>query len=372
MGALTSVCCCSAGALPAPPANEALDRQAESVIAELVIRGLPPAPEGASDDAAQFPVAVATAPQQASPAGPEVAANDSAPDATAADDLAALATAGAATADTSSYLEKQWQECVKPFRGVEPAEQLGALDRFLAALSAKGEGLEAPSEVPNKLVAMRFLRARHFDVEKASSMYKKMVQWRREVVGPALSESLSAEKAARLEALYPSSLVGRDLRGRPCKVFDAGAIDLPDSAVTIDELVRYHIREMEKFASTLAWRDLREPPPDTATTLVSPLEGALVIMDLERGSVQKFLKAMDFWKKIGAIDQDNYPETMGKMAIVNTGWGFGYAWSLAVKFLDPHTVSKIEVIPGKQPRKRLAELVAQDVLPPQYRLNAGQ
>merc|ERR1719491_2636626 len=102
-------------------------------------------------------------------------------------------------------------------------------------------------------------------------MYKKAMQWRKAHVPEAMSEVVKPQKAAQLEAAYPSVTIGRDLLGRPTKVFDAGAVEMRDCPVTVDELVRHHIRHMEALSNAVAWRDPSQPAPDAITTTTSPL-----------------------------------------------------------------------------------------------------
>ena len=47
--------------------------------------------------------------------------------------------------------------------------------------------------------------------------------------------------------------------------------------------------------------------------------------------------------KITAIDQNNYPEMMGKTLIINAPGMFKVVWSIVKRFLDPRTLSKIDV-----------------------------
>ena len=47
--------------------------------------------------------------------------------------------------------------------------------------------------------------------------------------------------------------------------------------------------------------------------------------------------------KITSVDQNNYPEMMGKTVIINAPGMFKMVWGMVKRFLDARTLSKIEV-----------------------------
>ena len=46
---------------------------------------------------------------------------------------------------------------------------------------------------------------------------------------------------------------------------------------------------------------------------------------------------------ITKYDQDNYPEMLGHICVINAPWVFRTIWSIVKGMLDPRTQSKIEV-----------------------------
>ncbi len=56
-------------------------------------------------------------------------------------------------------------------------------------------------------------------------------------------------------------------------------------------------------------------------------------------------------KKITSVDQDNYPEMLGKTCIINAPGAFKMIWSGVQGMLEPRTRAKIEV--GAAPTLRL-------------------
>ena len=46
---------------------------------------------------------------------------------------------------------------------------------------------------------------------------------------------------------------------------------------------------------------------------------------------------------ITKYDQDNYPEMLGRVCLINVPRVFQYIWPIVKGYLDPRTVAKIEV-----------------------------
>ena len=66
------------------------------------------------------------------------------------------------------------------------------------------------------------------------------------------------------------------------------------------------------------------------------------------------------------MDNVCYPETLGKMLVINAPWLAVNAWSMVRGWLDPRTVAKIEIIGPAESISRLHELVDREHIPPMY------
>lgn len=88
-------------------------------------------------------------------------------------------------------------------------------------------------------------------------------------------------------------------------------------------------------------------------------------MDL-RGATIKLAsrKAVDVFKGIAAVDQPNYPETMGCTLVVNAPWVFTAIWSVVRVFLDEGVTAKVNILgEGEPSRKALLKQVHPSQLP---------
>lgn len=69
------------------------------------------------------------------------------------------------------------------------------------------------------------------------------------------------------------------------------------------------------------------------------------------------------FKAMTAIDQDNYPEIMKTVYIVNAPWIFQSIFGLIKGFLDPATQKKIQVLKTKQMTDLIAPVMDLSVIP---------
>lgn len=73
-------------------------------------------------------------------------------------------------------------------------------------------------------------------------------------------------------------------------------------------------------------------------------------------------KTADFVKKLMSIGQDNYPEILGKMFIINAPWAFHALWTVFKHFVDEKTRNKINIL-GSSYKKELLECIDEENLP---------
>jgi hypothetical protein len=109
-------------------------------------------------------------------------------------------------------------------------------------------------------------------------------------------------------------------------------------------------------------RSLTERMPAAARNVGHPVETLCTILDLAGLGLGVFHRIQDYIAKAAQIGQNRYPETMGRFYFVNAPRGFSIVWSVVKLWLDPVTVSKIEVL-GSDYKATLLEQIPAENLP---------
>uniref|UniRef100_A0A0C9RR20 TSA: Wollemia nobilis Ref_Wollemi_Transcript_467_1501 transcribed RNA sequence n=1 Tax=Wollemia nobilis TaxID=56998 RepID=A0A0C9RR20_9CONI len=204
---------------------------------------------------------------------------------------------------------------------------------------------------------VRFLRARSFDVPKAKSMYEAMVEWRREIGADTIKETFHFPERKLIKELYPHFHHKTDKLGQPVYIERLGRLQLEEllKITTLDRMLMYHIKEWEIL---IDWKF-----PACSKKAGRTINQSLTILDLKGVTLKHMSKHMrHFVQRISKVDQDYYPEYLGKMVIINAPTTFKAIWSIIKPWLDKRTQKKIEVH-GSNYAHRLLDLVDHKNLP---------
>jgi len=85
-------------------------------------------------------------------------------------------------------------------------------------------------------------------------------------------------------------------------------------------------------------------------------------MDMKGCSITELKRLYKFVKIASSVAQDNYPELLGKMFVINAPMLFSIVWAIAKNFVDIKTQKKISIL-GSKYKKQLAKMIDIDVLP---------
>lgn len=204
---------------------------------------------------------------------------------------------------------------------------------------------------------LRFLRARSFDIAKAIAMYEAMLEWRKEVGADTIIESFQFPERKAIKELYPHFHHKTDKFGRPIYIERIGHLQLDEilKLTTMDRMLMYHIKEWEIL---IDWKF-----PACSKKAGRMIMQSLTILDVKGVAMKAMNKQVrSFVQKIAKIDQDYYPEYLGKMFIVNAPTAFKAVWAVIKPWLDKRTQRKIEVH-GSNFTSKLLELVDAENLP---------
>ncbi|KAG2453492.1 hypothetical protein HYH02_001712 [Chlamydomonas schloesseri] len=185
----------------------------------------------------------------------------------------------------------------------------------------------------------RFLRARTYDFDKAIKMWTDHVHWRRENNVDTILQDFHFDERDKFLDAYPQGYHKLDKVGRPVYIQLIGKINVPAIMKCTDEerMFKFHVQEYERcvkvimpIASKLAGRKVDQ------TFGIMDVKG--VGMSALTGDVKRMLG------KFTKTDQDNYPEMLGHICIINAPAVFRMLWGIVKNMIDVRTQQKIEIL----------------------------
>ena len=221
--------------------------------------------------------------------------------------------------------------------------------------------------VDPKLILLRYLRANNLDVKKTIAHIEKNIQWRKEMnvleIMKMTPEQILGCDMPALTKVFPHWHFGFDKTGRPVIYKQYGKFDASHvktlTGGSYDNVVKYHIWEQENC--------LRMCMRKTAETghLVETISGIVDVKDMRMFQITRDF--LNLTKQIADVDQHQYPETLGRIYIINTPTVFPMVWRLVKPWLDPIVTAKIFIFGGpKEYEPALIEFIGKDNLPSNY------
>lgn len=244
-----------------------------------------------------------------------------------------------ASISTEEFLDEEEEKAVNAFRQV-------LIERDLL-----------PAEQDDYHTLLRFLKARKFDLDKTVHMWVEMLKWRKENGVDTIFQDFVYDEFEEVQHYYPHGYHGVDKGGRPVYIERLGKIELNKlmSVTTVDRFLKYHIQGFEKT--------FLEKYPACSIAAKRHIDSSTTILDVQGLSWMSFGKiAKDLVMRMLRIDENNYPETLHHMYIINAGGGFKCLWNWVKGFLDPRTTAKINVL-GTKFQDKLLEVIDASQLP---------
>ena len=191
-------------------------------------------------------------------------------------------------------------------------------------------------------------------------MLEDTLRWRREFSHDGGVDALlhfEYPEEAAVRAGYPQCYHKTDKEGRPILLDMVGRVD----ATKLRESTDYE--RLTKFCLHRMEHNLQVKYPICSEVAGRPVGESVIIIDLKgfrpsqftsdvRGHMQRYFKIL----------QDNYPERMGKMFVINAPALFAGVWLVVKNFVDVRTRSKVDILGSKYTAK-LLEVVDRSVLP---------
>ncbi|XP_076302109.1 SEC14-like protein 2 [Lasioglossum baleicum] len=213
--------------------------------------------------------------------------------------------------------------------GLEDNQRL-ALMKFRRAVQ---DILKQPHHDDNFL--LRWLRARKWDAVAAEKMLRDSIEWRKQWEVEKLAEWNPPQI---LTDHLPHGLCGFDNDGAPVIVVYFDALDIYGilHVVSRRDMIRITIKHLEEYLKICREQMLKHGP--SAGQVV-------VIFDMQGFNLRQYL-----WRPAGEVVitliqmyEANYPEILKTCYIINAPKVFAFAFSVAKKFMNEYTLSKIQI-----------------------------
>jgi len=219
----------------------------------------------------------------------------------------------------------------------------------------------------NDLQIARWLIARKWDVNEASSMYIASMKWREEQKIDTISEWIQNIKPFKfLSDYWPVSIIPE--KKSPLLRTSDGYLVIyerltevhPDilDIISLDDMIKFHLYIQELCAKEQRRLMFEEKAGSYA--------GIVFVYDLSSLTIAHLSPAnYNMFQQFNLYDSNNYPETLRRVFLINSPSIFTMGWKVAKKFLDPETIKKI-VILGSDYKTELQKEIPPESIPRAY------
>ena len=206
----------------------------------------------------------------------------------------------------------------------------------------------------NKPSMFRFLQARQWDLEKAATMYRNHMEWRkREELDtwlptpsgpmPKLLIEFYFPEIAEVKRYYPFCYHKMTKEGRPIYFDRLGAIEYKNMIKNSSP------ERVLKYFTWFAEASQQYRNPAASLVCGKHIGKSHFIIDMKGFGISKLnSETRKFISDFSKIASDNYPECMHKTWIINAPFIFQTAWAMVKNMLDPQTVAKFSIMGGER------------------------
>ena len=191
-----------------------------------------------------------------------------------------------------------------------------------------------------RAAAERALTARQFKVDQTVKLIQNQLAWReREGVDDIFNKQVPQEHVDRIRRSMCDGFCGVDKEGFPVLWSQMGKLSMSKlkDEVGMPNLMTYHIQLMEYNARVYF--------PKVSEKVGRTVYQITFVVDLSGFGIQTV--SGDFWsvsQAVGAVDADNYFESVHKVLIVNAPSFFRFFWRTAAPLFSPETRAKFVML----------------------------
>ncbi|KAH0954641.1 hypothetical protein HN011_003763 [Eciton burchellii] len=182
---------------------------------------------------------------------------------------------------------------------------------------------------------LRWLRARKWDPTEAEKMLRNSLEWRKQWDADNLS---NWDPPQVLKDYMPYGLSGYDKDGAPVVIIPFSGMDMYGvlHVITQKDFIKATIKILDQYLKVA--KEQSENHGQDANQIT-------VIFDMEDFNLKQYL-----WRPAGELVlmliqmyEANYPEILKTCFIINAPRVFAFAFSIAKKFMNEYTLSKIQI-----------------------------
>ena len=225
------------------------------------------------------------------------------------------------------------------------SETLSAIQSWIQADNIEISLLNS-HDLHTDLLILRYLRANQFDLVKTKSHIVRSINWRKEMNVQRIvlqqPDEILGFHVEELTKVFPHWQSGYDKTGRPVLYkqygqFDAGKIKKMAGG-TFDRIIRYHIWQQEAIAQLCL---------EQSKKLHAIVETVSIVIDIkDMRLTQVNSDFITLTSILADIDGKQYPETLGRIFVINSSTSFSIAWHMVKPWVVPATSSKMKILGG--------------------------
>ncbi|KAG2010180.1 SEC14 cytosolic factor [Coprinopsis cinerea AmutBmut pab1-1] len=241
-------------------------------------------------------------------------------------------------------------------------DQQQILRNFREELVAEGILHEGDTIGSDQTTLLRFLRARRYNIQLAKTQFRECQEWRQTVQGIGIDElyrrvdPFNYPERDVIFQSWPMWYHKTDKQGRPIHIQVVGEMGMRKLHKLCPP--QKHWEAVLVICESLP----RELLPAASRAAGKSIEKAFVIVDLKGFGFEQFWQMKSILRGALQISQNYYPDTMGKLVVINAPASFSKIWPVLRRWLSDDTAEKVEIL-GDNFAEILLEYVDAENLP---------